>query len=74
MIRLVTTILSVIDTRNVRFYHKNVIDHYESPRNVGSFDKKDKNVGTGLVGAPSCGDVLKIQIKVNENIITSACF
>ena len=50
--------------RGVRAYHKNVIDHYESPRNVGSFDKTDPNVGTGLVGAPACGDVMKLQIKV----------
>ena len=41
-------------------YHQNVIDHYENPRNVGSFDKKDKDVGTGLVGAPACGDVMKL--------------
>ena len=47
-------------------YSKEVIDHYENPRNVGALDKKDKSVGTGLVGAPSCGDVLKLQIKVNE--------
>jgi Fe-S cluster assembly scaffold IscU len=47
-------------------YHKNVIDHYENPRNVGSFDKTDQSVGTGLVGAPACGDVMKLQIKVNE--------
>ncbi|KAK9498330.1 hypothetical protein O3M35_002988 [Rhynocoris fuscipes] len=49
------------------FYHKNVIDHYENPRNVGSLDKNDKNVGTGLVGAPACGDVMKLQIKVDDN-------
>lgn len=47
-------------------YHKNVLDHYENPRNVGSLDKKDPNVGTGLVGAPACGDVMKLQIQVNE--------
>ena len=47
-------------------YHQNVIDHYENPRNVGSLDKKDPMVGTGLVGAPACGDVMKLQIKVNE--------
>ena len=41
-------------------YHKNVLDHYENPRNIGSFDKKDPNVGTGLVGAPACGDVMKL--------------
>ena len=44
-----------------------VIDHYEKPRNVGSMDKKDVNVGTGLVGAPACGDVMKLQIRVDEN-------
>ena len=43
-------------------YHQNVLDHYENPRNIGSLDKKDKNVGTGLVGAPACGDVMKLQI------------
>ncbi|GFO47254.1 Iron-sulfur cluster assembly enzyme iscu, mitochondrial [Plakobranchus ocellatus] len=48
-------------------YHKNVIDHYENPRNVGSLDKDDKNVGTGLVGAPACGDVMKLQIKLDDN-------
>ncbi|XP_075070106.1 iron-sulfur cluster assembly enzyme ISCU isoform X2 [Mixophyes fleayi] len=44
-----------------------VVDHYENPRNVGSLDKNSKNVGTGLVGAPACGDVMKLQIEVNEN-------
>uniref|UniRef100_A0A0M3I588 Iron-sulfur cluster assembly enzyme ISCU n=2 Tax=Ascaris TaxID=6251 RepID=A0A0M3I588_ASCLU len=48
-------------------YHKNVIDHYENPRNVGSLDKNDPNVGTGIVGAPACGDVMKLQIKVDES-------
>ena len=47
-------------------YHTKVIDHYENPRNVGSFNPKDKNIGTGLVGAPACGDVMKLQIKVND--------
>ena len=46
-------------------YHENVIDHYENPRNVGSLDKNKKNVGTGLVGAPACGDVMKLQIELN---------
>ena len=46
-------------------YSDKVIDHYEHPRNVGSFDKSDDNVGTGMVGAPACGDVMKLQIKVN---------
>ena len=50
-----------------RVYHTKVIEHYENPRNVGSFNRKDKNVGTGLVGAPACGDVMKLQIKVNDS-------
>lgn len=49
-----------------RFYNKKIIDHYENPRNVGSFNSKDNNIGTGLVGAPACGDVMKLQIKVNN--------
>ncbi|KAG0167615.1 iron-binding protein [Apophysomyces sp. BC1034] len=49
-----------------RFYHEKVIDHYERPRNVGSFPKNDPTVGTGLVGAPACGDVMKLQIKVDD--------
>mmetsp|Transcript_10603 Transcript_10603/g.65397 ORF Transcript_10603/g.65397 Transcript_10603/m.65397 type:complete len:161 (+) Transcript_10603:87-569(+) len=48
-------------------YHKNVVEHYENPRNVGSFDKNDPLVGSALVGAPACGDVMKLQIKVDEN-------
>jgi len=51
----------------VACYHKNVIDHYENPRNVGAMDKNAEDVGTGLVGAPACGDVMKLQIKVDEN-------
>jgi NifU-like protein involved in Fe-S cluster formation len=50
-----------------RSYHKTVIDHYENPRNVGSLDKSKKNVGTGLVGAPACGDVMKLQIELSED-------
>ena len=59
--------LNNIKKINIRFYHKKVIDHYENPRNVGSLDKSDKNVGTGLVGAPACGDVMKLQIKVDKD-------
>jgi nitrogen fixation NifU-like protein len=56
-------------------YSDKVIDHYENPRNVGSFDKEDSNVGTGMVGAPACGDVMKLQIKVDDNgIIRDARF
>jgi nitrogen fixation NifU-like protein len=47
-------------------YSEKVLDHYENPRNVGSFDKNDPNVGTGMVGAPACGDVMKLQIKVDK--------
>jgi nitrogen fixation NifU-like protein len=55
-------------------YSDKVIDHYENPRNVGSFDKSDDSVGTGMVGAPACGDVMKLQIKVEDGIITDAKF
>ena len=48
-------------------YHQNVLDHYNNPRNVGSMNKADPDVGTGLVGAPACGDVMKLQIKVNDD-------
>jgi nitrogen fixation NifU-like protein len=56
-------------------YSDKVLDHYENPRNVGSFDKDDQSVGTGMVGAPACGDVMKLQIKVNgSGIIEDAVF
>jgi nitrogen fixation NifU-like protein len=55
-------------------YSDKVIDHYENPRNVGSFEKDDPTVGTGMVGAPACGDVMKLQIKVEDGIITDARF
>ncbi len=56
-------------------YSEKVIDHYENPRNVGSFDKEEEGVGTGMVGAPACGDVMKLQIKVSEDgIIQDAKF
>ena len=55
-------------------YSEKVIDHYENPRNVGSFNKDDNDVGTGMVGAPACGDVMRLQIKVEEGIITDARF
>jgi nitrogen fixation NifU-like protein len=55
-------------------YSEKVIDHYEHPRNVGSFDKSDDTVGTGMVGAPACGDVMKLQIKVVDGIIQDARF
>jgi nitrogen fixation NifU-like protein len=55
-------------------YSQQVIDHYENPRNVGSFAKDEAGVGTGMVGAPACGDVMKLQIKVEDGIITDAKF
>ena len=55
-------------------YSNKVIDHYENPRNVGSLPKEDPNVGTGLVGAPECGDVMKLQIKVQNDTIVDAKF
>ncbi|KAL7138991.1 hypothetical protein ABFS83_09G020400 [Erythranthe nasuta] len=60
----------------LRMYHERVVDHYNNPRNVGAFDKNDPTVGTGLVGAPACGDVMKLQIKVDEESgkIVDACF
>lgn len=70
----VTRIASPVRSNNqlnilsaTRKYHEKVIDHYENPRNVGSLDKNDKDVGTGLVGAPACGDVMKMQIKVDKD-------
>jgi nitrogen fixation NifU-like protein len=56
-------------------YSEKVLDHYENPRNVGSFDKSENNIGTGMVGAPACGDVMKLQIKVDEEgVIEDAVF
>ena len=55
-------------------YSQQVIDHYENPRNVGSFGKDADNIGTGMVGAPACGDVMRLQIKVEKGIITDAKF
>ena len=55
-------------------YSQKVLDHYENPRNVGSFDKTDADIGTGIVGAPACGDVMKLQIKVEDGVITDAKF
>ena len=55
-------------------YSEKVVDHYENPRNVGSFAKDEEGVGTGMVGAPACGDVMKLQIKVQDGIITDARF
>src|SRR6059058_965441 len=55
-------------------YSEKVIEHYENPRNVGSLDKNDEDVGTGLVGAPACGDVMRLQIRVKDGVIQDAKF
>ena len=55
-------------------YSKEVLDHYEKPRNIGSMDSRSKSIGTGLVGAPECGDVMKLQIEVRDNKIVDAKF
>ena len=55
-------------------YSKKLLDHYENPQNVGSFGKDESGIGTGLVGAPACGDVMKLQIKVKDGVITDARF
>ena len=67
---------SLLRTLGAREYHEKVIEHYENPKNAGSFDKDESNVGTGLVGAPACGDVMKLQIKVDDatNTIVDAKF
>ena len=68
MLRAIVPVFSRRVTRPVaRAYHQEVIDHFEKPLNVGSLDKNDPNVGTGLVGAPACGDVMKLQIKIDDD-------
>jgi nitrogen fixation NifU-like protein len=67
--------LSVICRRNKMAYSEKVIDHYENPRNVGSFDKNDPSIATGMVGEPACGDVMKLQLKISDaGIIEDAKF
>jgi len=69
------SVRGVVSQVRVRLYHENIIDHYENPRNVGSLDKTKANVGTGLVGAPACGDVMKLQVEVDDSgTITQAKF
>ena len=64
----------ISNKNNIRLYHKNIINHFENPKNVGTFNKNLKNVGIGLVGAPACGDVMKLSIKVKNNIIIDSKF
>ena len=64
----------VLHAKDKMAYSEKVLDHYENPRNVGKLDASDDDVGTGMVGAPACGDVMKLQIKVKDGIITDAKF
>ena len=64
----------VLPVKDKMAYSDKVLDHYENPRNVGKMDASDDNVGTGMVGAPACGDVMKLQIKVEDGIIIDAKF
>ena len=68
--------MALVTDCTIMAYSQQVIDHYENPRNVGSFDKTDPDIGTGMVGAPACGDVMRLQIKVDNDtgIITDAKF
>ena len=66
--------MALVTDCTIMSYSQQVIDHYENPRNVGSFDKSDPNIGTGMVGAPACGDVMKLQIRVEDGIIRDARF
>ena len=68
--------MALVTDCTIMAYSQQVIDHYENPRNVGSFDKNDTDIGTGMVGAPACGDVMRLQIKVDNDtgIITDAKF
>ena len=74
MIRNLATTFPRRSRQLIRCYHENIIDHYENPRNVGSLDKNDEFVGTGLVGAPACGDVMKVQLKVKDGKVIDAKF
>ena len=65
--RVASLALTTSSSAPRRAYHQNIVDHYESPRNVGALDKSDRSVGTGLVGAPACGDVMKLQIRVGAD-------
>jgi nitrogen fixation NifU-like protein len=67
MLSSANTMLRASIVQQTRQYHPKVLDHYNNPRNVGSMNKNDSDVGTGLVGAPACGDVMKLQIRVDEN-------
>ena len=67
-------IICHVNKSMTRSYHQNIVNHFESPQNIGTLDKKSNDVGTGLVGAPACGDVMKLQIKVKDGIIVDSKF
>jgi len=67
LLRQITRLVPLARNTPAALYHEKVIDHYENPRNVGKMDPKNPNVGTGLVGAPACGDVMKLQIEVDDD-------
>ena len=72
---MITRNFKILQTTFIRNKYTNtVVSHLESPKNVGSFDKNDKDVGTGLVGAPACGDVMKLQIRVKNNVVIDSTF
>ena len=73
LLRQVIKLTPLARNAPVALYHEKVIDHYENPRNVGKLDPKNPNVGTGLVGAPACGDVMKLQIEVLYAIFDIKC-
>jgi nitrogen fixation NifU-like protein len=75
MVGTLTKFVVTTEELKIMSYSEKVLDHYENPRNVGAMDKDDTSVGTGMVGAPACGDVMRLQIKVNENgVIEDAKF
>lgn len=72
---MITRNFKILQTTFIRNKYTNtVVSHFENPKNVGSFDKNDKDVGTGLVGAPACGDVMKLQIRVKNNVVVDSTF
>ena len=72
---MITRNFKILQTTFIRNKYTNtLVSHFENPKNVGSFDKNDKDVGTGLVGAPACGDVMKLQIRVKNNVVIDSTF
>ena len=72
VVRSVRRIGGGVGAMPVRSYHESVVDHFENPRNVGSLDKNDDAVGTALVGAPACGDVMKLQVRIEDGVVVDS--